>query len=197
MTNDIGVDSTDDQLRTISQSYLVSLESSDSNYGTGHTLNSIRILHAAKDACQRSRPRIHGVSHTATIPTPRQDRRIELGYLPSRIIFPEPRCSHMHLQTTLRSSRSSSTCCSLLPATPASDENISIVILAGVDVGLEKTMPNFTTRCIPNILSRVQSPTTAQSLRLSRGANRRLATGGHYVIPKPFNEPNVSVGLRA
>ncbi|KAI4227492.1 MAG: hypothetical protein LQ349_006705, partial [Xanthoria aureola] len=44
---------------------------------------------------------------------------------------------------------------------------------------------------VQGVASLVQSPTTAQSLRLSRGTNRGLATRGHYVIPKPFNEPNL------
>ncbi|KAG7005047.1 pyrroline-5-carboxylate reductase [Physcia stellaris] len=48
----------------------------------------------------------------------------------------------------------------------------------------------LTTRRAYNLLQKVQNPSAARGWRLSNGARRGIATGGHYAVPKPFNEPN-------
>ena len=56
-------------------------------------------------------------------------------------------------------------------------------------------MKQFIDLCASAIPRNVQVQSPARVLGLINGTRRGIATGGHYVVPKPFNEPNVSNSL--
>ena len=53
-------------------------------------------------------------------------------------------------------------------------------------------MKHLTGLCASALPRNVHVPTPARLPRLVHGTRRGIANGGHYVVPKPFNEPNVS-----
>lgn len=52
-------------------------------------------------------------------------------------------------------------------------------------------MKHLTGNCV-STLTRTQPRSTARIARTFEGVRRGVATGGHYSVPKPFNEPNVN-----
>lgn len=102
-------------------------------------------------------------------------------------IISEPCRPHV---TTYKSILILSTCCF-----PLIFSNLltSIVTFAGLKVYIDQVMKPFAGLCVSAIPRNAQVQSPVRLLRLPHGTRRGIATGGHYVVPKPFNEPNVSL----
>ena len=56
-------------------------------------------------------------------------------------------------------------------------------------------MKRITGFCASPVPRNVPVQLSTRVTRAVDGTRRGVATGGHYGVPKPFNEPNVSISL--
>ena len=83
----------------------------------------------------------------------------------------------------------------LLSSTSLFNKPINILTFAGSLHSTEEAMKQFTGLCASAVPRNVQVQSPARLLRLVDGTRRGIATGGHYAVPKPFNEPNVRINF--
>ncbi len=170
--------------------------------GTWHVIDQVWPIESSQEADKLTiiAIAIDGLSE-ALEPPPRMPCRHHhkskyqsLGYrLPyRRASISGPSQPHVYLLTTCERFLLTSTCCFLLIFS-----NISIYIptFAGSLHGIEEAMKKFTGFYSSAVPRNVQVQSPISRLRLVDGSRRGMATGGHYSVPKPFNEPNVCISL--